>query len=178
VVQLPLLLLLEPLFDCIATLHCCPLLACSMEMAVRLCGKSRLGYVHLGESHRGYMGSGSVNFSGLFRGLADIGYTGRVLLLLLLLLLLQLLLLRLCVLSNGSVNFSGLFRGLADIGYTGELYPLLLLLLLLLQQQRLVPALMICALLMRHICALLTWLAYTQHSRQHVREDIMIHSTF
>jgi D-psicose/D-tagatose/L-ribulose 3-epimerase len=47
-----------------------------MEMAVRLCGKSRLGYVHLGESQRGYMGSGSVDFTGLFRGLADIGYTG------------------------------------------------------------------------------------------------------
>jgi D-psicose/D-tagatose/L-ribulose 3-epimerase len=46
-----------------------------MEMAVRLCG-SRLGYVHLGESHRGYMGSGSVDFTGLFRGLADIGYAG------------------------------------------------------------------------------------------------------
>jgi D-psicose/D-tagatose/L-ribulose 3-epimerase len=50
-----------------------------MEAAVRLCGKPRLGYVHLGESHRGYMGSGSVDFTGLFRGLADIGYTGEVL---------------------------------------------------------------------------------------------------
>lgn len=50
----------------------------SMEMAVRLCGPSRLGYVHLGESQRGYMGSGSVDFTGLFRGLADIGYTGPI----------------------------------------------------------------------------------------------------
>eukprot|EP00878_Enallax_costatus_P006048 GHUV01006344.1.p1 GENE.GHUV01006344.1~~GHUV01006344.1.p1 ORF type:complete len:330 (+),score=58.57 GHUV01006344.1:603-1592(+) len=49
----------------------------SMEMAVRLCG-DRLGYVHLGESHRGYMGSGSVDFEGLFRGLADIRYEGPI----------------------------------------------------------------------------------------------------
>jgi sugar phosphate isomerase/epimerase len=76
-----------------------------MEMAVRLCGKSRLGYVHLGESHRGYMGSGSVDFTGLFRGLADIGYTGRVLLLLLLL--------QHLLMGSGSVDSSGLFRGLA-----------------------------------------------------------------
>jgi D-psicose/D-tagatose/L-ribulose 3-epimerase len=49
----------------------------SMEMAVRLCGE-KLGYVHLGESHRGYMGSGSVDFEGLFRGLAEIDYRGPI----------------------------------------------------------------------------------------------------
>ena len=33
-------------------------------------------YVHIGESHRGYLGTGSVDFQGLFRGLAAIGYAG------------------------------------------------------------------------------------------------------
>jgi D-psicose/D-tagatose/L-ribulose 3-epimerase len=37
-----------------------------------------LGYVHIGESHRGYLGSGSVDFTGLFRGLGAIGYTGPI----------------------------------------------------------------------------------------------------
>ncbi|MDJ0335732.1 sugar phosphate isomerase/epimerase [Salinibacterium sp. G-O1] len=38
----------------------------------------RLGYVHIGESHRGYLGSGTVDFDGFFRGLARIGYDGPV----------------------------------------------------------------------------------------------------
>jgi D-psicose/D-tagatose/L-ribulose 3-epimerase len=38
----------------------------------------RLGYVHIGESHRGYLGSGTVDFDGFFRGLAAIGYAGPV----------------------------------------------------------------------------------------------------
>jgi D-psicose/D-tagatose/L-ribulose 3-epimerase len=42
---------------------------------VRLCG-SRLGYVHVGESHRGYLGTGSVAFGELFGALAEIGYDG------------------------------------------------------------------------------------------------------
>ena len=33
-------------------------------------------YVHIGESHRGYLGTGSVDFQGLFRGLAAIDYAG------------------------------------------------------------------------------------------------------
>lgn len=33
-------------------------------------------YIHIGESHRGYLGTGSVDFQGLFRGLAAIDYTG------------------------------------------------------------------------------------------------------
>lgn len=37
-----------------------------------------LGYVHVGESHRGYLGSGSVDFGGLFRGLSAIGYSGPI----------------------------------------------------------------------------------------------------
>lgn len=42
---------------------------------VRLCG-ARLGYVHVGESHRGYLGTGTVAFPELFGALAEIGYDG------------------------------------------------------------------------------------------------------
>ncbi len=35
---------------------------------------SRLGYVHIGESHRGYLGSGTVDFDAFFRGLRRISY--------------------------------------------------------------------------------------------------------
>jgi D-psicose/D-tagatose/L-ribulose 3-epimerase len=38
----------------------------------------RLGYVHIGESHRGYLGSGTVDYGSFFRGLARIGYDGPV----------------------------------------------------------------------------------------------------
>lgn len=37
-----------------------------------------LGYVHIGESHRGYLGSGTVDFPAFFRGLARTGYNGPV----------------------------------------------------------------------------------------------------
>jgi D-psicose/D-tagatose/L-ribulose 3-epimerase len=43
-----------------------------------LTAASRLGYVHIGESHRGYLGSGTVDFGGFFRGLAHVGYDGPV----------------------------------------------------------------------------------------------------
>jgi D-psicose/D-tagatose/L-ribulose 3-epimerase len=46
-----------------------------LRAAIELCG-SRLGYVHLGESHRGYLGMGTVNFPELFETLAEIDYTG------------------------------------------------------------------------------------------------------
>lgn len=36
---------------------------------------ARLGYVHIGESHRGYLGTGTVDFDSTFRALARIGYT-------------------------------------------------------------------------------------------------------
>ena len=36
----------------------------------------RLGYVHIGENHRGYLGSGHLDLTGFFHALADIGYTG------------------------------------------------------------------------------------------------------
>lgn len=39
---------------------------------------ARLGYVHIGESHRGYLGSGSVDFDLFFRALAHIDYDGPV----------------------------------------------------------------------------------------------------
>lgn len=38
----------------------------------------KLGYVHIGESHRGYLGSGTVDFGSFFRGLARVGYDGPV----------------------------------------------------------------------------------------------------
>ncbi|KAK9909828.1 hypothetical protein WJX75_008097 [Coccomyxa subellipsoidea] len=47
----------------------------SMEQAIQAAG-DKLGYIHIGESHRGYLGTGSVDFTGLFRGLAASGYTG------------------------------------------------------------------------------------------------------
>jgi D-psicose/D-tagatose/L-ribulose 3-epimerase len=45
--------------------------------AVRLCA-SRLGYVHVGESHRGRLGTGTVNFTSLFAALAEIAYAGPI----------------------------------------------------------------------------------------------------
>jgi D-psicose/D-tagatose/L-ribulose 3-epimerase len=44
---------------------------------VLACG-DKLSYVHIGESHRGYLGSGTVDFDGLFRGLRLIGYDGPI----------------------------------------------------------------------------------------------------
>ena len=38
----------------------------------------RLGYVHIGESHRGYLGTGSVDFDGFFTALHRAGYDGPV----------------------------------------------------------------------------------------------------
>lgn len=39
---------------------------------------SRLGYVHIGESHRGYLGSGTVDFDSFFRALATVQYDGPI----------------------------------------------------------------------------------------------------
>lgn len=41
------------------------------------CG-NRLGYVHVGESHRGYLGTGTVNFPAFFGALAAVNYHGIV----------------------------------------------------------------------------------------------------
>ncbi|UFU07747.1 sugar phosphate isomerase/epimerase family protein [Ruania halotolerans] len=38
----------------------------------------RLKYVHIGESHRGYLGTGSVDFGSFFRALGRIGYDGPI----------------------------------------------------------------------------------------------------
>jgi D-psicose/D-tagatose/L-ribulose 3-epimerase len=44
---------------------------------VLACGK-RLGYVHIGESNRGYLGSGTVDFPQFFKALAMIDYQGVI----------------------------------------------------------------------------------------------------
>ena len=38
----------------------------------------RLGYVHIGESHRGYLGSGTIDFDSFFTALVSSGYQGTV----------------------------------------------------------------------------------------------------
>ncbi len=38
----------------------------------------RLGYVHIGENHRGYLGSGHLDFASFFRALDAINYTGPI----------------------------------------------------------------------------------------------------
>jgi D-psicose/D-tagatose/L-ribulose 3-epimerase len=43
-----------------------------------LAAGDRLGYVHIGESHRGYLGSGTVDFDSFFRALAAVDYDGPV----------------------------------------------------------------------------------------------------
>jgi D-psicose/D-tagatose/L-ribulose 3-epimerase len=41
------------------------------------CG-DRLGYVHIGENHRGYLGQGHIDFAQLFGALAEVGYDGVI----------------------------------------------------------------------------------------------------
>jgi len=48
-----------------------------IEAAIRQTG-DYLGYFHIGESNRGYLGAGSIDFDKIFRGLAQIGYTGPI----------------------------------------------------------------------------------------------------
>jgi D-psicose/D-tagatose/L-ribulose 3-epimerase len=38
----------------------------------------KLGYVHIGESHRGYLGTGTIDFPAFFGALRDTGYAGPV----------------------------------------------------------------------------------------------------
>ena len=47
-----------------------PVLACS--------DAGRLGYVHIGESHRGYLGTGTVDFDTFFSALREVGYDGTI----------------------------------------------------------------------------------------------------
>ena len=44
---------------------------------VEQCG-DRLGYVHIGESHRGYLGTGTIDFDAFFGALVASGYDGPV----------------------------------------------------------------------------------------------------
>jgi D-psicose/D-tagatose/L-ribulose 3-epimerase len=44
---------------------------------IEACG-DRLGYIHVGESHRGYLGTGSVDFPQLFAALERTGYDGTI----------------------------------------------------------------------------------------------------
>lgn len=44
---------------------------------IQLAG-DRLGYIHVGENHRGYLGSGHLDFTSFFHALTDIGYTGPI----------------------------------------------------------------------------------------------------
>ncbi len=46
-----------------------------MEKSI-LAAQDRLGYVHIGESHRGYLGTGNVNFDAFFTALKKINYQG------------------------------------------------------------------------------------------------------
>ena len=48
-----------------------------LSNAIRACG-DHLGYFHVGESHRGYLGSGNIDFQDIFRALAEISYTGPI----------------------------------------------------------------------------------------------------
>ncbi|KVC81926.1 epimerase [Burkholderia ubonensis] len=45
--------------------------------AIRDTGE-HLGYFHIGDSHRGYLGSGNVDFTAVFRALVFSGYTGPI----------------------------------------------------------------------------------------------------
>jgi D-psicose/D-tagatose/L-ribulose 3-epimerase len=43
-----------------------------------LAAGGRLGYVHIDESHRGYLGTGTIDFPGFFAALAEIDYAGPI----------------------------------------------------------------------------------------------------
>ncbi len=45
--------------------------------ALRKAG-DRLGYVHVAENYRGYLGTGSIDFTSIFRALGDMGYDGPI----------------------------------------------------------------------------------------------------
>lgn len=48
-----------------------------LAASIKSCG-DMLGYFHVGESHRGYLGTGTIDFQTIFRNLADIGYEGTI----------------------------------------------------------------------------------------------------
>ena len=40
--------------------------------------RARFGYIHIGENHRGFLGSGHLDFTGFLHALAEVGYDGPV----------------------------------------------------------------------------------------------------
>lgn len=50
----------------------------ALQLADDIGADNRLGYVHIGENHRGYLGSGHLDFTAFFHALADIDYTGPI----------------------------------------------------------------------------------------------------
>jgi D-psicose/D-tagatose/L-ribulose 3-epimerase len=48
-----------------------------MVRPVHLVGE-RLGYVHVSENHRGYLGSGHIDFTSFFHALSDVGFEGPI----------------------------------------------------------------------------------------------------
>lgn len=49
----------------------------SFREPLLMCG-DRLGYVHIGESNRGYLGTGTIDFDEVFGALAELDYTGPI----------------------------------------------------------------------------------------------------
>ena len=45
---------------------------------IKLIGKDNLGMFHFGENHRGYLGSGHINFDETFKSLKEINYSGII----------------------------------------------------------------------------------------------------
>ena len=48
------------------------------EALIKKIGKEKLGMYHVGENHRGYLGSGHINFVEAFKGLKEIEYQGII----------------------------------------------------------------------------------------------------
>ena len=51
--------------------------ACTWE-PIKTIGKDKLGMFHFGENHRGYLGSGHINFEETFKSLKEINYSGII----------------------------------------------------------------------------------------------------
>ena len=45
---------------------------------IKLIGNDKLGMFHFGENHRGYLGSGHINFDETFKSLKEINYSGII----------------------------------------------------------------------------------------------------
>lgn len=49
----------------------------NLARCVERCGR-KIGYLHVGESHRGYLGTGTIDFGVIFRALVRAGYDGPI----------------------------------------------------------------------------------------------------